>query len=117
MSSGGEQRNGVGGETGGGSLGGLSKSPQPRDMLHLETMTSSQYSSSQFANDGKHSLLQFALKYFRMAKEQNLVAADGTLQTKDKSKKKKNSKDNAADWTWKEQVSAIQVCVLSYLGL
>lgn len=59
--------------------------------------------STHFANDGKHSLLQFALKYFRQAKD--MVAADGTLQTnKDKSKKKKTSKDNAADWTWKEQV-------------
>ena len=102
-SSGGEGGNGVI-TTGSNNHSGSLKTSHYHKDPHHETLTS-QY-SSQFANDGKHSLLQFALKYFRLSKEQNLVAADGTLQTnKDKSKKKKNSKDNGADWTWKEQVT------------
>ena len=100
--SGGERTNGSADIMG----GSLTKNHQRELANHsTDTMTASQY-SAHFANDGKHSLLQFALKYFRMAKEQNLVAADGTLQTnKDKNKKKKNNKDPAASWTWKDQVT------------
>ena len=75
-------------------------------LAHESTLTS-QYSGN-FADDGKHSLLQFALQHFRMAVEQNLVNADGTLQTKDKNKKKKGGKHNGADWTWKDQVGRQQ---------
>ncbi|CAL4069630.1 unnamed protein product [Meganyctiphanes norvegica] len=60
-------------------------------------------------HDGKHSLLQFALQHFRLAKEKgSIVQSDGTLQTNNKTKKKKNSKDSAADWTWKEQIEMVK---------
>lgn len=60
--------------------------------------------SQPVVHDGKHSLLQFALQHFRMSKEQGIVQSDGTLQTNNKTKKKKTSKDQA-EWTWKEQVN------------
>lgn len=68
-------------------------------------------SSPPVVHDGKHSLLQFALQHFRLSKEQGIVQADGTLQTK--AKKKKANKDSQAGWTWKEQVrtlSAVGLC-------
>lgn len=83
-SSGGEGGGGGGGRSGSGASGSGS---QP--VVH----------------DGKHSLLQFALQHFRMSKEQGIVQSDGTLQaSNNKNKKKKTSKDQVAEWTWKEQV-------------
>lgn len=102
ITSGSERINHVGN---GSLVGSLTKGHHQHREHHHETL-SSEY-SMQFANDGKHSLLQFALKYFRMTKEQNMVAADGTLQTNKDKKKKKSSKDSGADWTWKEQVNKV----------
>jgi hypothetical protein len=47
----------------------------------------------QFENDGKHSLLQFALKYFRQ---------------KDKFQPGVTDKDDQSSWTWREQVSCVK---------
>lgn len=87
-SSGGEGGGGGGGRSGSGASGSGS---QP--VVH----------------DGKHSLLQFALQHFRMSKEQGIVQSDGTLQaSNNKNKKKKTSKDQVAEWTWKEQVEMVK---------
>ena len=56
-------------------------------------------------HDGKSPLLQFALQYFRGAKEMS-ISPNGTIQNNTgKTKKKRNSKD-ASEWTWKEQVNS-----------
>ncbi|KAF2354698.1 SH3 domain [Trinorchestia longiramus] len=103
-SSGGE--GGVVGERGGeDSIISSSHKAHLKDGSH-DGLGPPQYTPAQFNNDGKHSLLQFALKYFRVAKD--MVAADGTLQANKDKKKKKSSKDNAADWTWKEQVEMVK---------
>ncbi|KAG0730479.1 Unconventional myosin-XV [Chionoecetes opilio] len=94
-SSGGEGGMGGGPESGGGV-------PVREESVGRER----EASSPPVVHDGKHSLLQFALQHFRLSKEQGIVQADGTLQTK--TKKKKASKDSQAGWTWKEQVEMVK---------
>ena len=56
-------------------------------------------SAAKVSNDGKHPLLEFAMRYFRES-DFDLGPGEGSLKDK-KKKKKKNSKN---DWTWKVQV-------------
>ncbi|XP_065559306.1 unconventional myosin-XV-like isoform X1 [Artemia franciscana] len=55
-------------------------------------------------DDGKHSLLQFALQHFR----QNPSDRVGSGDELDKKKKSKKHKEPGADWTWKEQVDMVK---------
>jgi len=68
-------------------------------------------------NDGKHSLLQFALYHFRQSPEKFdmlLNNEDGTLRSvtdsngKTKKSKGKKSKERETEWTWKEQVDLVK---------
>ncbi|XP_044008895.1 unconventional myosin-XV [Aphidius gifuensis] len=71
-------------------------------------------------NDGKHSLLQYAMLNFRQSTEkfEMMKTADGSisgslkviesLKNKKKSKKNKNQEKDGAEWTWKEQVDLVK---------
>ncbi|XP_018374566.1 PREDICTED: unconventional myosin-XV [Trachymyrmex cornetzi] len=71
------------------------------------------------SNDGKHSLLQYAMLNFRQSTEkfEMLKTADGSisgslkviesLKSKKKNKKSKGQQDGA-EWTWKEQVDLVK---------
>jgi len=68
-------------------------------------------------NDGKHSLLQFALYHFRQSPEKFDMLRnneDGTLRSvtdssgKAKKNKGKKSKERETEWTWKEQVDLVK---------
>ncbi|KZC05600.1 Unconventional myosin-XV [Dufourea novaeangliae] len=77
------------------------------------------YESGPVVNDGKHSLLQYAMLNFRQSTEkfEMLKTADGSisgslkviesLKSKKKSKKSKGQHDGA-EWTWKEQVDLVK---------
>ncbi|XP_076390888.1 unconventional myosin 10A isoform X2 [Megachile rotundata] len=77
------------------------------------------YESGPVVNDGKHSLLQYAMLNFRQSTEkfEMLKTADGSisgslkviesLKNKKKSKKSKGQQDGA-EWTWKEQVDLVK---------
>ncbi|XP_076381481.1 unconventional myosin 10A isoform X2 [Megalopta genalis] len=77
------------------------------------------YESGPVVNDGKHSLLQYAMLNFRQSTEkfEMLKTADGSisgslkviesLKSKKKSKKSKGQQDGA-EWTWKEQVDLVK---------
>ncbi|EFX88395.1 hypothetical protein DAPPUDRAFT_191611 [Daphnia pulex] len=84
-------------------------SPGPHHDTSLD-MTSSDNSrlddpgSPTQPNDGKHSLLQFALYHFRQSPENK------SEKKKNKSKKSKDRPESVAgaDWTWKEQVDLVK---------
>ncbi|CAK9816980.1 Unconventional myosin-XV [Anthophora quadrimaculata] len=77
------------------------------------------YESGPVVNDGKHSLLQYAMLNFRQSTEkfEMLKTADGSisgslkviksLKGKKKNKKSKGQQDGA-EWTWKEQVDLVK---------
>ena len=69
-------------------------------------------SAANVANDGKHPLLEFAMRFFREGQEKfdNLEMADqGSLKDKaKKAKKKKSSGANEADWTWKDRIDMVK---------
>ncbi|XP_076621995.1 unconventional myosin 10A isoform X4 [Colletes latitarsis] len=77
------------------------------------------YESGPVVNDGKHSLLQYAMLNFRQSTEkfEMLKTADGSisgslkviesLKSKKKNKKSKGQQDGA-EWTWKEQVDLVK---------
>ncbi|KAK1130085.1 hypothetical protein K0M31_019769 [Melipona bicolor] len=77
------------------------------------------YESGPVVNDGKHSLLQYAMLNFRQSTEkfEMLKTADGSisgslkviesLKSKKKNKKNKGQQDGA-EWTWKEQVDLVK---------
>ncbi|XP_076680726.1 unconventional myosin 10A isoform X1 [Andrena cerasifolii] len=77
------------------------------------------YESGPVVNDGKHSLLQYAMLNFRQSTEkfEMLKTADGSisgslkviesLKSKKKNKKGKGQQDGA-EWTWKEQVDLVK---------
>ncbi|XP_076234476.1 unconventional myosin 10A [Calliopsis andreniformis] len=77
------------------------------------------YESGPVVNDGKHSLLQYAMLNFRQSTEkfEMLKTADGSisgslkviesLKSKKKNKKSKGQQ-NGAEWTWKEQVDLVK---------
>ncbi|XP_046641646.1 unconventional myosin-XV-like isoform X4 [Daphnia pulicaria] len=106
-------------------------SPGPHHDTSLD-MTSSDNSrlddpgSPTQPNDGKHSLLQFALYHFRQSPENRFEmlrhddvntlrsgAGDNVSKSEKKKNKNKKSKDRpesvaGADWTWKEQVDLVK---------
>ncbi|XP_016845570.1 unconventional myosin-XV isoform X2 [Nasonia vitripennis] len=69
-------------------------------------------------NDGKHSLLQYAMLNFRQStdKFEMLKTADGSISgslkviesLKGKKKGKKGKSQDGAEWTWKEQVDLVK---------
>ncbi|KAK0085614.1 hypothetical protein PV325_004796 [Microctonus aethiopoides] len=77
------------------------------------------YESGPVINDGKHSLLQYAMLNFRQSTEkfEMMKTADGSisgslkviesLKSKKKGKKNKGQPDGA-EWTWKEQVDLVK---------
>ena len=75
-------------------------------------------SAANVANDGKHPLLEFAMRFFREGQEKfdNLGGLDGATDQqgslKDKSKKGKKKKSgsgaNEADWTWKDRIDMVK---------
>ncbi|XP_043281933.1 unconventional myosin-XV isoform X2 [Venturia canescens] len=77
------------------------------------------YESGPVVNDGKHSLLQYAMLNFRQSTEkfEMMKTADGSisgslkviesLKSKKKNKKSKGQQDGA-EWTWKEQVDLVK---------
>ncbi|XP_074098878.1 unconventional myosin 10A [Cotesia typhae] len=77
------------------------------------------YECGPVVNDGKHSLLQYAMLNFRQSTEkfEMMKTADGSisgslkviesLKNKKKSKKNKGQQDGA-EWTWKEQVDLVK---------
>ncbi|XP_026670463.1 unconventional myosin-XV [Ceratina calcarata] len=77
------------------------------------------YETGPVVNDGKHSLLQYAMLNFRQSTEkfEMLKTADGSisgslkviesLKSKKKNKKNKGQPDGA-EWTWKEQVDLVK---------
>ncbi|KAG7210139.1 hypothetical protein KM043_011700 [Ampulex compressa] len=90
---------------------------QPEDNGRLQE--ESIYESGPVVNDGKHSLLQYAMLNFRQSTEkfEMLKTADGSisgslkviesLKSKKKGKKGKGQQDGA-EWTWKEQVDLVK---------
>ncbi|XP_046655986.1 unconventional myosin-XV-like isoform X2 [Daphnia pulicaria] len=99
------------------------KRPSQLEMARRSSSPPTTYYSTQPTqlNDGKHSLLQFALNHFRPHKKfeefsndnvSSLLCGSGDNSAKKKSKNKK-SKDRpesvaGADWTWKEQVDLVK---------
>ncbi|XP_014481805.1 PREDICTED: unconventional myosin-XV isoform X1 [Dinoponera quadriceps] len=77
------------------------------------------YETGTVVNDGKHSLLQYAMLNFRQSTEkfEMLKTADGSisgslkviesLKSKKKTKKGKGQQDGT-EWTWKEQVDLVK---------
>ncbi|XP_066584309.1 unconventional myosin-XV [Prorops nasuta] len=76
------------------------------------------YESGPVLNDGKHSLLQYAMLNFRQSTEkfEMLKTADGSISgslkviesLKGKKKNKKGKSQDGAEWTWKEQVDLVK---------
>ncbi|XP_046586212.1 unconventional myosin-XV isoform X1 [Neodiprion lecontei] len=78
------------------------------------------YESGPVVNDGKHSLLQYAMLNFRQSTEkfEMLKTADGSisgslkviesLKSKKKKDKKGKGQQDGAEWTWKEQVDLVK---------
>ena len=67
-------------------------------------------SAANVANDGKHPLLEFAMRYFREGQEKfdQEDQHNGSLKDKKKAKKKKSSGANEADWTWKDRIDMVK---------
>ena len=70
-------------------------------------------SAANVANDGKHPLLEFAMRYFREGKFEGLTSDDGhpnngSLKENKKKPKKKKSTAGDADWTWKDRVGLVK---------
>jgi myosin-15 len=67
-------------------------------------------SAANVANDGKHPLLEFAMRYFREGKDKfEHVMSDnenGSLGKKKAKKKKSGASDS--DWTWKDRVDMVK---------
>ncbi|XP_071649931.1 unconventional myosin-XV-like [Temnothorax longispinosus] len=90
---------------------------QPEDNLRLQE--DGIYETGPVVNDGKHSLLQYAILNFRQSTEkfEMLKTADGSisgslkviesLKSKKKNKKGKGQQDGT-EWTWKEQVDLVK---------
>ncbi|XP_024893255.1 unconventional myosin-XV isoform X2 [Temnothorax curvispinosus] len=90
---------------------------QPEDNLRLQE--DGIYETGPVVNDGKHSLLQYAMLNFRQSTEkfEMLKTADGSisgslkviesLKSKKKNKKGKGQQDGT-EWTWKEQVDLVK---------
>ena len=65
-------------------------------------------SAANVANDGKHPLLEFAMRYFREGKEKfDEENPNGSLKDKKKAKKKKSGASDA-DWTWKDRIDMVK---------
>ena len=63
-------------------------------------------------NDGKHPLLEFAMKYFREGKFEP-VLSDSTNDPNESGKEKKKAKKKKsgasdADWTWKDRIDMVK---------
>ncbi|XP_077262617.1 unconventional myosin 10A [Temnothorax americanus] len=90
---------------------------QPEDNVRLQD--DGIYETGPVVNDGKHSLLQYAMLNFRQSTEkfEMLKTADGSisgslkviesLKSKKKNKKGKGQQDGT-EWTWKEQVDLVK---------
>ncbi|XP_020280008.1 unconventional myosin-XV isoform X2 [Pseudomyrmex gracilis] len=90
---------------------------QPDDNVRLQE--DNIYETGPVVNDGKHSLLQYAMLNFRQSTEkfEMLKTADGSisgslkviesLKSKKKNKKGKGQQDST-EWTWKEQVDLVK---------
>ncbi|XP_023287831.1 unconventional myosin-XV-like, partial [Orussus abietinus] len=90
--------------------------PEDGPKAHEEVL----YEAGPVLNDGKHSLLQYAMLNFRQSTEkfEMLKTADGSisgslkviesLKSKKKSKKGKGQVSDGAEWTWKEQVDLVK---------
>ncbi|CAD6241372.1 GSCOCG00002698001-RA-CDS [Cotesia congregata] len=65
------------------------------------------YECGPVVNDGKHSLLQYAMLNFRQSTENGSLKVIESLKNKKKSKKNKGQQDGA-EWTWKEQVDLVK---------
>ncbi|XP_012225060.2 unconventional myosin-XV isoform X1 [Linepithema humile] len=90
---------------------------QPDDNVRVQE--DSIYETGPVVNDGKHSLLQYAMLNFRQSTEkfEMLKTADGSisgslkviesLKSKKKNKKGKGQQDGT-EWTWKEQVDLVK---------
>ncbi|KAF0289480.1 Unconventional myosin-XV [Amphibalanus amphitrite] len=60
-------------------------------------------------DDGKHSLLQYAMLHFRDAEEKyNMLREEGGATGSIKLEKKKGKKKGKEDWTWREQVEMVK---------
>ncbi|XP_043211488.1 unconventional myosin-XV-like [Amphibalanus amphitrite] len=60
-------------------------------------------------DDGKHSLLQYAMLHFRDAEEKyNMLREEGGATGSIKFEKKKGKKKGKEDWTWREQVEMVK---------
>ena len=69
-------------------------------------------SAANVANDGKHPLLEFAMRYFREGPEkfEQEDQHNGSLKDKKKAKKKKSGSGagHEADWTWKDRIDMVK---------
>lgn len=64
-------------------------------------------------NDGKHPLLEFAMKFFREGKNFEAVLSDSTNEPNEPQKEKKKAKKKKsgasdADWTWKDRIDMVK---------
>ncbi|XP_043245681.1 unconventional myosin-XV-like isoform X2 [Amphibalanus amphitrite] len=77
---------------------------------HSQDSANHSQGSGSAVDDGKHSLLQFAMTNFRGAEERyNLVKdEDGAHSKMLETKNKKNKKKGKEDWTWREQVELVK---------
>merc|ERR1719242_1542733 len=69
-------------------------------------------SAANVTNDGKHPLLEFAMKYFREGKFEP-VLSDSTNDPNESGKEKKKAKKKKsgasdADWTWKDRIDMVK---------
>ena len=67
-------------------------------------------SAANVANDGKHPLLEFAMRYFREGRDKFDLPEDnqnGSLKDKKKAKKKKSGASDG-DWTWKDRIDMVK---------
>ena len=67
-------------------------------------------SAANVANNGKHLLLEFDMRYFREGQEKfdQEDQHNESLKDKKKAKKKKSSGANEADWTWKDRIDMVK---------
>ena len=69
-------------------------------------------SAANVANDGKHPLLEFAMRYFREGREKFDLPEEsnqnGSLKDPKKKAKKKKSGASDGDWTWKDRVDMVK---------
>ncbi|XP_039312298.1 unconventional myosin-XV [Solenopsis invicta] len=89
---------------------------QPDDNVRLQE--DGIYETGPVVNDGKHSLLQYAMLNFRQSTEkfEMLKTADGSISgslkviesLKSKKKKKGKGQQDGTEWTWKEQVDLVK---------